>query len=481
MGSSKKKKLKDYTILKRSLISLAAIIFVRIIYFIPLPGVSSGALVNFYQQHIIAQGGDFFDFMALVHVGKLRNLSLFSLGIMPFISACIIVQIIGFLVPGVNRKFFYGKNASKIMMFSTIIVAILLSAFHAYFVAIDIELLNSFPGFNIISFEGVIFQITTMLSSVAAVLIFVTLSALINRFGIGNGVAVIFSSEILLRFVFALDQISTFYARNLIKLSQLMLFGIVCFLFICFSRYVTLFCRKIKFCTNDEESFFIKIRPFWIGVWPLVITEIALSFLEISLNLFSFFTVLLTCACVSFLYAKVIYQPRRFYEVLLARKCKSHKNQEKKIEDRLNHAMIHCVCLSVGLFMVMYYLPVILPLGLKISFLSSGMFGVFGLIVLVGLFYDISEQVKFFKKCRSFPDRNWQLLTCAYDEVHAVVEKASLRSHGIMVEIKPSHFVWGLPIRTVDSGYSLYVSDKDKAKALSIIKRLKADWKEKAI
>ncbi len=476
-----KKNSNKYMIMQRLLISLLAVIFVRMLYFIPLPGVKIEALVGFYQQHIFSQGGSFFDLMYLLHFGKLRNLSVFSLGIMPFIQACLLVQIIGFLVPGVNRKFFSGKGNSQLMTVFTLLAAVFISAFHAYFVALDVELLNSFPGFDIIGYEGLLFQATTILSIIGGVIILIIVSEFINRFGLGNGVAVIFSSEILLRFVFAIDQVSIFYGRNLIDLARLMLFGFICLIFIWFARYVTLFNRKIEFCASDDEKFFIRIRPLWIGVWPLIITESILSFFDISLNILSFFTVVFTCAAASFLYAKIIYQPRRFYEVLLARKCKAHKNQGKMIEDALNQAMIYCICLSVCLFTSMYYLPIILPKGLKISFLSSGLFGAFGIIILIGLFYDILAQIRFLKRIHKFPDMEWQFLAIAQDEVHAEVEKACLRSHGIMSEINPSHFNWGMPIRTVASGYSLYVSKKDKSRALSIINRVKAEWHEKSI
>ncbi|MBU1087236.1 MAG: hypothetical protein KKD05_06935 [Candidatus Omnitrophica bacterium] len=481
MAQKSKKQSSNYVILKRLIISILAVVFVRLIYFIPLPGVRIEVLADFYQKHIIAQGGSFFDLMALLHFGKLRNLSILSLGIIPFIQACLLVQIIGFLVPGVNKKFFSGKETSHLMVIFTIVAAILISAFNAYFIALDIELLNNFPNFNIISFEGFLFNSTTILSVIGGIIILIIASEFINRFGLGNGVAVIFASEILLRFVFAIDQVSTFYGRNLIDLAQLMLFGFVCFIFVCFARYVTLFNCKIEFCSADEEKFFVRIRPLWVGVWPLIITEQIMSFFKISLNAFSFLTVLLACAAISFLYAKIIYQPRRFYEVLLARNCKAHKNQKKMIEDNLNQAMVYCICLSLTLFMVMYYLPIILPSGLKISFLSSSMFGAFGIIVLVGLFYDINDQIKFFKKIYNFPEMNWQFLSIAQDEVHAEVEKACLRSHGIMTEINPSHFNWGMPIRTVASGYSMYVPEKDKLRALSIIKKIKSDWHEKSI
>jgi len=400
---------------------------------------------------------------------------------MPFIHACLLVQIIGFLIPGVNRKFFSSKENSKLMSLFTVIAAVFISAFHAYFTALDIELLNSFPGFNIIGYEGLLFQLTTIVSIIGGVTILIIVSEFINRFGLGNGVAVIFSSEILLRFIFAIDQVSIFYGRNLIDFASLILFGFICLIFIYFARYVTLFNRKIEFCASDDEKFFIRIRPLWIGIWPLIITESTLSFFDISLNILSFSTVVFTCAAASFLYAKIIYQPRRFYEVLLARKCKAHKNQKKIIEDALNQSMIYCICLSLCLFTSMYYLPIILSKGLGISFLSSGLFGAFGIIILIGLYYDIIAQIKFLKKINKFPDMDWQFLVVAHDEVHAEVEKACLRSYGIMSEINPSYFNWGMPIRTVASGYSLYVSKKDKSRALSIINKVKDEWHEKSI
>jgi preprotein translocase subunit SecY len=475
------KKSTKLEIFKRIMFSLGALIFVRILYFIPLPGVRIDAVIDFYNQNIVSKGGGFFDMLALLHVGKMRNLSLFSMGIIPFINSCIIVQIIGFLVPGINRKFFYGQNVTQVLRSATIIVAILLSGFHAYFIGLDVDLLNSFPGLNILSFDGILFQATTMLSVIVAVIFFIMLSEMINKYGIGNGVAVIFASEILIRFVFALDQVSIFYARELIDLSQLLIFGFICLMFITFARYITSFCYRIDFCTPDDQQFHINIRPIWIGVWPLIITEITLSFFEISLNFYSFFTVLATCAFISFLYAKIIYQPRRFYEMLLARGCKSKKNQKKKIEDCLNNAMVYCICLSIALFMVMYYLPVLLSAGLKVSFLSSAMFGPFGLIILVGLFYDISRQVRFYKKLSHYPKKKWELLTVANDEVYAQIEKAFLRSQGIAAAVRPSHFSWGLPIRTIASGYALYVDYQDREKALSIIDDLQAKWQSRSI
>lgn len=198
---------------QRILITIAVLVLVRFLYFVPLPGVNVSAVLEFYKQHIQAQGGGVIDLMALMHIGRLRNISLSSLGIMPFINACIILQIISFLVPGLNRKFFHEKDGRSKLMFATVIIALIMSVFYGYQASQDLELLNKFPDFNLLKFGGLSFQITTILSLCAVTLIFIMLTQIINKKGFGNGVGIIFSVEVIIRFIFAADQLVVFWAE----------------------------------------------------------------------------------------------------------------------------------------------------------------------------------------------------------------------------------------------------------------------------
>ncbi|MDD5745967.1 MAG: hypothetical protein PHO30_01755 [Candidatus Omnitrophica bacterium] len=472
---------KDENLWMRVLITLAIVFCARMLYFFPVPGVDLKALFGLYQRHIHTQGGGWLDLIQLLHVGRLRNISICALGIMPFINACIIVQIIGFLVPGVNRVFFHERNGRQQMMFMTLAVTIIIGAMHAYGSSLDLELMDKFPRFQILYFTGIPFRIAAVCSMIAAVLLLVVLAEAINQFGIGNGVGVLFISEALMRLFFAVDQVTVFYERNLVQIQQLMLVIGVLFAFVYFARFVTRFREEIKFSTPENEIFFISVKPFWTGVWPLILAEIAFSFTTVSLNLVSFAAVCLTVIFFSLLYVKIIYQPRRFYELLLSHHCRVCEPQEKSIEDHLNQAVVRGVVLSSMLFITMYYVPVLLPLLSNVSFMSAGIFGAFGIILPIGLYYDIARQVKFYKKLSILPVKKWRLLNIAQEEAEAEVKKACLRGHGILTEIRPSHFSWGLPVRTVASGYALYVPIDNITEAIHILEELRTTWREKAL
>lgn len=474
-------KCKECLIGRRIIVTIAVLVLVRILYFFPLPGVEIKAILEFFQKHIRPQGGNWIDLMALLHIGKLRNISSGVLGIMPFVNACIILQIIGFLVPGFMRRFFQGKDNRQKMMFATLILTLILSIVHAFLISLDIELLNTFPDFKILSFNGILFQVTTVLSLAAMTMLFVLFSHIINKFGFGNGVGMIFAMEVIIRLTFAVDQLVVFWGRKMIGPEHLMIFVAVSVAFIYFARKTTRYLKKVEFCTREGENFFISIRPFWMGIWPLIITEIIFSHLEVSFNIGSFAAVCLVIIFFTLLYAKIIYHPRYFYELILRHGCKMQKTNNKKIVDYLNQATLYAVSLSVVLFIAIYYLPIILPMLLKVSFVSAGIFGTFGIIILVGAHYDIKRQAKFFQKIRSLPLKQWSLLNIADDETEAQIQKAALRGFGIMTEVKPSHFSWGLPIRTIASGYYLYVPYEDKIKAAKILKQIEIEWKSKGL
>ena len=466
---------------QRILITIAVLVLARFLYFVPLPGVNVSAVLEFYKQHIQTQGGGFIDLMALMHIGRLRNISLSSLGLMPFINACIILQIISFLVPGLNRKFFHEKDGRSKMMLATVIIALIMSVFYGYQASHDLELLNRFPDFNLLKFGGLPFQITTILSLCAVTLIFIMLTQIINKKGFGNGVGIIFSVEVIIRFIFAGDQLVVFWGRNLIGMKHLVVFSGITIAFLYFARKITRSVNRIELCTDNDEHFHISIRPVWMGIWPLIITEIVFSYFQVSFDVGSFIMVLIALIFFTLVYAKIIYQPRRFYELILAHKCKIKEAKNKKIIDYLNASITKTITLSAILFIAIYYLPIILPLLLKISFMSAGIFGAFGLIILVGVYHDTKRQLKFFRKIRSLPLKEWTLLDVASDETEAEVKKACLRSRSIMNEIKPSHFSWGLPIRTIASAFYLYVPLEDKIKAEQVLEQTQKEWRSQAL
>ena len=475
--------IQDKGIIKRILITAAIILFVRAIYFIPIPGVYISSIVEIYQSQVASFGGTMFDMLTLLHVGKLRGVSLFALGLMPFINACVIIQIIGFLIPGVNRRFFYHPGGRALMWRVTILVAVALSLIHAYSISGDLELMNKFSGIQLLSLEGVIFRLGVMVSMSAAFGLLMFLAGIINRFGLGHGVGILFASEILIRVILAMVQAVEFYSHNIISGQQLALYFLVFLIFVFVVKKITEFAKNIELQTASNKKFSITIRAAWLGVWPLLITEVFCSFFEVQVKWHSLVMISMCIAFFALLYAKIIYQPRRFYELMLPYKCVMCKDQKKRLVDVLNASVLPCLGMSFALFLMLYYIPVSLPFILKISYLSAGIFGVFGVIILVGVCFDITEQLRFFRnvKQKHADIIQWRLLGIARDETEAEVKKACLSGQGIVCEIKPSHFSWGVPIRTAASAYYMMVPADMRKEAALILKQLKEKWQDNLV
>ncbi|RKY42734.1 MAG: preprotein translocase subunit SecY, partial [Candidatus Omnitrophota bacterium] len=88
---------------RKILITLGLIFIYRIGCFIPTPGVDGQALSQFFEKLAQKQGATLFGFINLFTGGALRRLSVFALGIMPYISASIIMQLLTAVVPALEK------------------------------------------------------------------------------------------------------------------------------------------------------------------------------------------------------------------------------------------------------------------------------------------------------------------------------------------------------------------------------------------
>ena len=274
-----------------------------------------------------------------------------------------------------------------------------------------------------------------------------------------------------------------FFLHNIISGQQLVSYFLILLVFIFIVKKITEFAKYIQLQTSPNKTFSIAIRPLWMGVWPLLITEVFLSFFQMPVKLNVLVMISMIVAFFTLLYAKIIYQPRRFYELMVPYKCVTCTMEKKRLVDVLNNAVVPCIGMSFALFLMLYYLPIALPFLLNISYVSAGVFGVFGIVIIIGVFHDITQQLQFFKNIRKQHDENihWRLLGVARDETEAYVKKACLNGQGIKCEIKPYHFSWALPIRTAASSYYMLVPQEMRKEAALILKQLKENWQEKLI
>src|SRR5207245_4797841 len=145
---------------RRVLFSAGMLVAYRIGAHVPTPGIDGHALAQFFDQ---AQG-TLLGMVDLFSGGNLRRLSIFALGIMPYISASIILQLLTVVIPALERVAKEGEAGRKKITQYTRYGTMVLSAVQGLGIAYGLESMRSPTGVSIVSVPGWGFRILTMLT-----------------------------------------------------------------------------------------------------------------------------------------------------------------------------------------------------------------------------------------------------------------------------------------------------------------------------
>ncbi|MCM8789731.1 MAG: preprotein translocase subunit SecY, partial [Candidatus Omnitrophica bacterium] len=126
--------------LKRRLLITAALIAVyRIGCFVPTPGIDGTALAEFFDRIAKTQGGTIFGIINMFSGGAMERLTIFALGIMPYISASIILQLLTAVIPALEKLAKEGKSGYEKINQYTRYGTMLLSVIQSFFIAMWLE------------------------------------------------------------------------------------------------------------------------------------------------------------------------------------------------------------------------------------------------------------------------------------------------------------------------------------------------------
>jgi len=161
---------------------------------IPVPGVDSQAMSDFFASMKSTLFG-LFDMFA---GGGLSNLSIFALGIMPYISASIIIQLLTVVSPELKRlsKEEGAAGRKKITQY-TRYGTVLIAAIQGFGIAIGIENMSSPTGVPVVMAAGWAFRATTIMTLVSGTVLLMWLGEQITEYGIGNGISLIIFAGIV--------------------------------------------------------------------------------------------------------------------------------------------------------------------------------------------------------------------------------------------------------------------------------------------
>jgi preprotein translocase subunit SecY len=177
---------------QRVLFLVGALLVYRIGTFIPVPGVNPVALASLFDQ----QQGSILDMFNMFSGGALKRASLFALGVMPYISASIIVQLMSSVLPKLEQLKKEGESGRRKITQYTRYGTVGLAIFQAIGIAMALQT-QSVGGMPIVSQQGFGFVFTAAISLVTGTMFLMWLGEQITERGIGNGISLIIFSGIV--------------------------------------------------------------------------------------------------------------------------------------------------------------------------------------------------------------------------------------------------------------------------------------------
>jgi len=180
---------------KRILFTLALLVVYRIGVHVPTPGIDSLALASFFAR----AKGTLLGLFDMFSGGALERLSVFALGIMPYISASIILQLLTVTIPHLERLSKEGEQGRKKITQYTRYGTIFLSVIQGFGISVGLESMSSPGGAPVVIHPGWEFRIMTVMTLTAGTAFIMWLGEQITERGIGNGISLIIFAGIIVR------------------------------------------------------------------------------------------------------------------------------------------------------------------------------------------------------------------------------------------------------------------------------------------
>ncbi|MFA4843111.1 MAG: preprotein translocase subunit SecY, partial [Candidatus Omnitrophota bacterium] len=194
--------------LKRRLLVTGALLAIyRIGSYVPTPGIDAASLAEFFNRLSKTQGGALFGIINMFSGGAMERLTIFALGIMPYISSSIILQLLTAVVPALEKLAKEGKagyeKINQFTRYGTVVLAIVQS----FFIALWLENPARFEGLKIVMHPGWGFRILTVLTLTTGTIFIMWLGEQIQERGIGNGISLVITAGIISRIPAAVHQL----------------------------------------------------------------------------------------------------------------------------------------------------------------------------------------------------------------------------------------------------------------------------------
>ena len=399
--------------------TMLLLIVVRVGAHIPIPGVDGQALANAFGSLENSLFGLFNTFVG----GAFAQASLFSLGIMPYISSSIIIQLMGSVIPYFQRLQKEGEAGRKKITQITRYGTVLLASMQSYgVVAVFLPSLNS-NGNTVVFDPGVLFIFTGIVSMVTGTLLLMWLGERITESGIGNGISLIIMVGIISAFPnVVISEVALVREGVREPLSELILVGIM-FAIICFVVLLTQGTRKIPVQYAKRvvgrkvyggQNTHIPMKVNTAGVMPIIFAQSIMfipstistflgdsKFGETLMNWFSFEHYFywiffgLMIIFFTYFYTAIAFDPIQVSSTMKQQGgfipgVRPGKKTAEYIDNILTRVTLPGSIMLAGVAIF----PFVLMKGMKINYNLASFFGGTSLLIIVGVALDTLQQIE---------------------------------------------------------------------------------------
>ncbi len=277
---------------QRIFFTFGMIFICRLIAAVPIPGVDAAFLRDYIEQAGAAAGnGGFLGLFNLFSGGALGNCAVGALGIMPYISASIILQLMTAVVPALERLAREGDTGRQRIIQYTRYLTVFLCIIQGYFLALSLERPGSLLDVSVVIEPGWGYRILATMTMVAATMLLMWLGEQITERGIGNGTSLIITVGIVSALPGALQMTASMF-KPVDGVSQYGIFhavGLLVILFLMVASVVSLTQAQRKIPVQyakrvvgrkvyGGQNTFMPLRVNYSGVMPIIFGSAILMF-----------------------------------------------------------------------------------------------------------------------------------------------------------------------------------------------------------
>ncbi len=224
---------------KRILFTLGMLAVYRVGCVVVTPGINGNVIRSFFES----MSGTMFGLLNVFSGGAMESLSIFALGIMPYISASIIFQLLTVVVPALERLKKEGSEGQKRITQWTRYATIGLALFQSFLMAIALE--GGQFGVGAVLEPGWAFRLTTMLTLTSGTAFIMWLGEQMTERGIGNGISLIIFSGIIVGLPSGISNVIDLVRTDQFSILEVLFLGAVILGAIAFVVYVERGQRRI--------------------------------------------------------------------------------------------------------------------------------------------------------------------------------------------------------------------------------------------